>query len=112
MDLGGVPVWWSALICLCVYMPTGDITDSNFRDQINGPNLSEQLATVSKVFWPRNVAGATTSIIPCSSLMGLSARALLDQSTNPRPNFKPAFESFWDKTLKQVEYPVSFDHPP
>jgi len=85
-------------------MPT--FTNHGIRDQINGPNLNEQLATVGKVFWPRNLAGAATSIIPCSSLMGLSARALLNLSTGDRPDFKPNFNDFWDKSRKQVEYPV------
>ncbi|KIM23876.1 hypothetical protein M408DRAFT_332078, partial [Serendipita vermifera MAFF 305830] len=72
-------------------------------DQIGGRNLTEQLATVSKVFWPRNIPGTTTGIIPCSSLMGLSARALLDQSKRSKPPFK----SIWDKNKKQVEYPCA-----
>jgi hypothetical protein len=36
--------------------------------------------------------------------MGLSARALLDQSRDA----KPEFESFWDRRRKKVEYPVRF----
>ena len=63
------------------------------RDQITGKNQKEQLAAVSKVFWPRDGVAATSRIIPCSSLMGLSARALLDLSLDGKPDF----ETFWDE---------------
>lgn len=63
--------------------------------------MKEQLATVSKVFWPRDMAAAASRIIPCSSLMGLSARALLDMKG------KPPFENFWDESRKGVAHAVS-----
>ncbi|KAG8796745.1 hypothetical protein FRC17_007956, partial [Serendipita sp. 399] len=70
-------------------------------DQIHGENKNEQLIAVSKVFWPGNVQrAAQSSIIPCSSLMGLSARALLDMSTHS----KPRFDQFWDRNRKSVTH--------
>ncbi|KIM23880.1 hypothetical protein M408DRAFT_332082 [Serendipita vermifera MAFF 305830] len=72
-------------------------------DHVNVSDLEELLITASKVFWPRNIAMGTQNIIACSSLMGLSARALLDMSTNAKPDF----ESFWDKQRKKVEYPCA-----
>ncbi|CCA76328.1 hypothetical protein PIIN_11894 [Serendipita indica DSM 11827] len=74
-------------------------------DQIHGENLNEQLSIVSKVFWPGNVKGAASNnIIPCSSLMGLSARALLDLS---KGKSKPNFTSFWDPKRKKVSHPCA-----
>ncbi|KAG8824093.1 hypothetical protein FRC19_002548 [Serendipita sp. 401] len=70
-------------------------------DQIHGENKNEQLIAVSKVFWPANVQKAAySSIIPCSSLMGLSARALLDISQTS----KPQFLQFWDSNRKKVAH--------
>jgi len=57
------------------------------------------------VFWPKDNAAATSRIIPCSSLMGLSARALLDLSLSG----KPAFEKFWDDSRKGVAHSVRLD---
>jgi len=61
-------------------------------DQVSQDNMDEQLKTVTKTFWPRNVLN-TNRVIPCSSLMGLSARDLLDKSSMT----KPPFEAIWDK---------------
>lgn len=61
-------------------------------DQVSQENMDEQLKTVTKTFWPRGVLN-TNRVIPCSSLMGLSARDLLDRSSLA----KPPFESIWDK---------------
>ena len=61
-------------------------------DQVSQENMDEQLKAVTKTFWPKGVMN-TNRVIPCSSLMGLSARDLLDRS-NPG---KPRFEVIWDK---------------
>ncbi len=53
--------------------------------------MDEQLKTVKKAFWPRRDLN-TNCVIPCS-LMGLSARYLLDKSDTT----KPPFEAIWDK---------------
>ena len=61
-------------------------------DQVSQENMEEQLKTVTKTFWPRGVLN-TNRVIPCSSLMGLSARDLLDKANVT----KPSFEAIWDK---------------
>ena len=61
-------------------------------DQVSQENMDEQLKAVTKIFWPKGVLN-TNRVIPCSSLMGLSARDLLDRS-NPA---KPTFEVIWNK---------------
>ena len=61
-------------------------------DQVSQENKDEQLKTVTKTFWPRGVLN-TNRVIPCSSLMGLSARDLLDKANVT----KPPFETIWDK---------------
>ena len=61
-------------------------------DQIWHEHVDEQLKAVTKTFWPNHVM-STDRVIPCSSLMGLSARDLLDRS-NPA---KPPFEAIWNK---------------
>jgi hypothetical protein len=94
-------VWLSVRICeLLAYLVAS--SKAIIRDQITGDNQKEQLAAVSKVFWPRDMGAATSRIIPCSSLMGLSARALLDLSLDG----KPEFESFWDDSRKGVAHSV------
>ena len=60
-------------------------------DQLSQKNMDEQLKTVTKEFWPRGVLN-TNCVIPCS-LMGLSARYLLDRSNST----KPPFEAIWNK---------------
>ena len=52
--------------------------------------MEEQLKTVAETFWPRGVL-MTSRLIPCS-VIGLSARDLLDRSTTA----KPPFETIWD----------------
>lgn len=94
-------VWLSVRTCeLLAYLVAS--SKIIIRDQITGDNQKEQLAAVSKVFWPRDLAAATSRIIPCSSLMGLSARALLDLSLDGKPDF----ETFWDETRKGVAHSV------
>jgi len=56
--------------------------------------MDEQLKTVTKTFWPKGVLH-TNRVIPCSSLMGLSARDLLDKSSVT----KPPFEAIWNERL-------------
>ena len=54
--------------------------------------MEEQRKIVTKVFWPKDVMN-TNSVIPCSSLIGLGARDLLDKSCGN----KPSFEEIWKK---------------
>ena len=61
-------------------------------DQVSQDDLDEQLKTVTKIFWPKGALD-TNRVIPCSPLMGLSARDLLDRSSVT----KPPFETFWIK---------------
>ena len=61
-------------------------------DQVSQDDLDEQLKTVTKIFWPTGVLN-TNRVIPCSPLMGLSARDLLDRSSKT----KPPFETIWVK---------------
>ena len=61
-------------------------------DQVSQENMDKQLKTVAETFWPRGVSN-TNRVIPCSSLMGLSARDLLDRSHTT----KPPFEAIWNK---------------
>ena len=67
-------------------------------DHITKKNIDEQLTTVSKLFWPDSTKGTT---LPCSSLMGLGARDLLDKSASEIPSF----EVIWDEDY--VGYAVS-----
>ena len=60
-------------------------------EQVSPENMDEQLKTVKKAFWPRGVL-STNCVIPCS-LIGLSARYLLDGSNTT----KPPFEAIWNK---------------
>ena len=61
-------------------------------DQISQDNVEEHRKIVTKVFWPKDVMN-TNSVIPCSSLMGLGARDLLDKSGGN----KPLFEEIWKR---------------
>jgi len=61
-------------------------------DQVSQENMDEQLKAVTKRFWPKGVLN-TNRVIPCSSLIGLSARDLLDRSNTA----KPPFEVIWNK---------------
>jgi len=63
-------------------------------DQVSQDNMDEQLKIVTKEFWPKGVLNINR-LIPCSSLMGLSARDLLDKSSMT----KPPFEAIWNKQL-------------
>jgi hypothetical protein len=71
-------------------------------DQVSQKYMGKQLKTVTKTFWPRGVLD-TNRVIPCSPLMGLSARDLLDKS-----NFsKPPFETFWSEHVVGYHVPGS-----
>ena len=70
---------------------TADVVVCTHLDQLSQKNMDEQLKTVTKEFWPRGVLN-TNRVIPCS-LMGLSARYLLDRSNST----KPPFEAIWNK---------------
>ena len=61
-------------------------------DRVPQDNVDEQLKTVTKTFWPKGVLN-TNRVIPCSSLMGLSAKDLLDKSSMT----KPPFEAIWNR---------------
>ena len=61
-------------------------------DQVSQENMDEQLKVVTKTFWPKGVMD-TNRVIPCSTLIGLGARDLLDRS-NPA---RPPFEVIWNK---------------
>ena len=69
-------------------------------DHVSQVNIDEQPTTVSEAFWPRSMKN-TARIIPCSSLMGLSAIDLLNKSKSE----KPPFQVIWDKG--SVGYHVS-----
>ena len=56
-------------------------------DRISQDNVEEHRRTVTKAFWPKDVMN-TNSVIPCSTLMGLGARDLLDKSCDNKPSFK------------------------
>ena len=59
-------------------------------DQVSQEDMDEQLKTVTKEFWPRGHLN-TKCVISCS-LIGLSARHLLDRSNTT----KPPFEAIWN----------------
>jgi hypothetical protein len=61
-------------------------------DQVSQENMGEQLKTVTRTFWPRDVLNINR-VIPCFPLMGLSAKDLLDRSIMA----KPPFETIWNK---------------
>ena len=69
-----------------------DVVVCTHLDQVSQDNMNEQLKIVTKTFWPKGVLN-TNRVIPCSSLMGLSARDLLDKSSMT----KPPFETIWAK---------------
>ena len=72
---------WGVNVVVCTHL-----------DQVSQDDLDEQLKTVTKTFWPRGGLN-NDRVIPCSSLIGLSARDLLDRSSVIRP----PFEAIWNK---------------
>jgi len=71
-----------------------DVVVCTHLDQVSKDNLDEQLKTVIRTFWPKGVWN-TNRVVPCSSLMGLSARDLLDKSSRTKPPFK----TVWNKQV-------------
>jgi len=69
-----------------------DVVVCTHLDQVSQENIDKQMKTVSKTFWPKDVLN-TNRVIPCSSLMGLSAVDLLNKSEIS----KPSFQDTWDK---------------
>ena len=69
-----------------------DMVVCTHRNQVSQESMDAYLVTVAKAFWPSGVLN-TSHVIPCSSVMGLSARDLLDRSNTT----KPPFETIWDK---------------
>ena len=68
-----------------------DVVVCTHLDQVSQKNKDAQLKTVTKTFWPKGILN-TDRVIPCSTLMGLSARDLLNRS-NPE---KPPFEAIYN----------------
>ena len=61
-------------------------------DEVSQETMDGQLKTVTTAFWTRGVLN-TNCVISCS-LIGLSARELLDRSRDLR---KPPFEAIWNE---------------
>ena len=98
---------WRCLpeLVACGFKRSANAVVCTHLDRVSQINIDEQLTTVSKAFWPKSMKN-TARIIPCSSLMGLSAIDLLDKSLSE----KPPFRVIWDK--KSVGYHVSSSpHP-
>ena len=60
-------------------------------DQLSQENMDKQLKFVTEAFRRRGVLN-TNRVIPCSAIIGLSARDLLDRSNTPKPPFKAIWE--------------------
>jgi len=56
-------------------------------DQVSQENMDERLKIVTNAFRPRDVLN-TNRVIPCSSLVRLSARHLLDKFSTSKPPFR------------------------
>ena len=69
-----------------------DVVVCTHLDQASQDNMDEKLRTVTRTFWPKGVTN-TNRVVPCSSLMGLSAKDLLDKSCRTKPPFK----AIWNK---------------
>ena len=85
---------WKRLpeLVACGFNGRANVVVCTHLDQVSQDDLDEQLKTVTKTFWPKGVLN-TNRVVPCSSLMGLSARYLLDRSSKT----KPPFETIWNK---------------
>ena len=77
-----------------------DLVVCTHLDRVSGENLQQQLWTVSKAFWP-GTRDESERVLKCSSLMGLSASQLLEQTKASKPRFKEV----WEKT--SIRYQVS-----
>jgi hypothetical protein len=71
-------------------------------DRVSQENLQQQLWTVSSAFWP-GPRDESARVLKCSSLMGLSASSLLEQSKVT----KPPFDEVWEPT--SIRYHVRGD---
>jgi hypothetical protein len=69
-----------------------DVVVCTHQDQVSQGNMDE-LKTVTKAFWPKG-ASETNRVIPCSPIMALSARDLLDRSKFPKPPFWFIWENY------------------
>ena len=69
-------------------------------DRVSGENVKQQTWTVNRSFWP-DARDEGDRVLTCSSLMGLSASQLLEQTKATKPRFKEV----WDKT--SIRYQVS-----
>ena len=61
-------------------------------DQVSQEGIDKQLKAVTETFWPEGDVD-TNRVIPCSALVGLSARDLLDRSNTT----KLPFNAIWNK---------------
>ena len=61
-------------------------------DHISRENMDEQLKAVTRTFWPKGVIN-TNRVIPCSTLIGLSAMELLDRSNLGKPPFEAIYNN-------------------
>ena len=77
-----------------------DLVVCTHLDRVSGENLQQQTWTVSKSFWP-GAHDESDRVLKCSSLMGLSASQLLEQTKATKPPFKEVL----DKT--SIRYQVS-----
>ena len=77
-----------------------DLVVCTHLDRVSGENLQQQTWTVSKSFWP-GPGDESDRVLKCSSLMGLSASQLLEQTKAT----KPLFEEIWDEA--SIRYHVS-----
>jgi len=68
-----------------------DLVVCTHLDRVSGENLQQQLWTVSRSFWP-GPRDESNRVLPCSSLMGLSASQLLEQVKATKPPFKEVWE--------------------
>ena len=98
---------WRCLpkLVACGFKRSANAVICTHLDQVSQINIQEQLTAVSKAFWPKSIWNADR-IIPCSTVMGLSAIDLLNKSESE----KPPFEYIWDK--KYVGYHVSLSPYP
>ena len=92
---------WTELSKLAArgYRPKVDLVICTDLDQVSGENSQLLLRTVSKAFWP-GTRDESDRVLNCSSLMGLSASQLLEQTKSTKPPFK----TIWDKT--SIRYQV------
>ena len=69
------------------YHRKADLVVCTHLDRVSGENLQQQTWTVSKSFWP-GTRDESDRVLKCSSLMGLSANQLLEQTKAAKPPFR------------------------